>query len=124
MYQAKYFIDGNDTLRYRILLPENFNAKKKYPLVIFLHGAGERGSDNEKQLVHGARLFAREDVRKNFPAIVIFPQCPANDFWANYKFGMDSSGKRTFQVQPDKPATKSLQLVENLLAETMKKKCR
>ena len=44
---------------------------------------GERGNDNGNQLLHGGKLFLKNDVRKNFPAIVVFPQCPANDFWAN-----------------------------------------
>ena len=59
LYQKKDFIFEGDTLKYRILFPENYDKDKKYPLVIFLHGAGERGNDNEKQLVHasGKRNF-------------------------------------------------------------------
>ena len=45
---AKYIV-ANDTLNYRILLPENFDQSKTYPLHLFLHGIGERGSDNKKQ---------------------------------------------------------------------------
>ena len=44
------YISNNDTLNYRILLPQNFDETKKYPLHLFLHGIGERGSDNKKQL--------------------------------------------------------------------------
>ena len=93
-------VDGN-ILPYRILYPENYDKNKKYPLVLFLHGAGERGKDNEKQLMHGARLFLKEENRKQFPAIVIFPQCPEESFWAYAnidrtvqpaKFELDYSG--------------------------------
>ena len=64
LFQKKQFISGNDTLPYRLLLPENYDGSKKYPLVFFLHGAGERGNDNEIQLLHGAKLFLKEEVTK------------------------------------------------------------
>src|SRR6476620_9890924 len=79
LYEKKWLISGNDTLPYRLLYPENYDPKKKYPLIVFLHGSGERGRDNEKQLLHGGDLFLRADVRKNYPAIVLFPQCPESD---------------------------------------------
>lgn len=69
-------------LPYRILLPEGYDMQKKYPLLLFLHGAGERGADNELQLTHGSELFFAEDFRQRFPAIIAFPQCPKNDYWA------------------------------------------
>ena len=76
LYQKALYISGGDTLPYRILFPENYDHKKKYPLVLFLHGAGERGNDNEKQLVHGASLFLKNENRIAFPCIVLVPQCP------------------------------------------------
>jgi predicted peptidase len=51
--------------------------------VLFLHGGGERGSDNEKQLVHGASLFLKNENRKDYPCIVVFPQCPADSYWGS-----------------------------------------
>ena len=76
---AKY-IANNDTLNYRILLPQNFDETKKYPLHLFLHGIGERGSDNKKQLTYINKVFSNKRNRKKFPAIVIFPQSPATRF--------------------------------------------
>jgi len=82
LFEKKVYIsESGDSLKYRILYPENYQAAKSYPLVLFMHGAGERGNDNEKQLTHGARLFLDSLNRKNFPAIVVFPQCPANKYW-------------------------------------------
>ncbi|NRB50279.1 MAG: prolyl oligopeptidase family serine peptidase [Saprospiraceae bacterium] len=81
-FQAK---DGG-TLPYRILLPENYDATKQYPLVLFLHGAGERGDDNEKQLVHGVKTFLQAEHREQFPCILIAPQCPKDSYWASPKF--------------------------------------
>ena len=83
VYEKHLYVQGQDTLPYRLLLPLNYNAKKNYPLVLFLHGAGERGNDNEKQLVHGGDLFLIDSIRKNYPAIVVFPQCATNGFWSN-----------------------------------------
>ena len=65
-----------DTLLYRYLTPENAKPGKKYPLVIFLHGSGERGNDNQKQLFHGGGQFLNPVNRENYPAYVLFPQCP------------------------------------------------
>lgn len=83
LFEKKQYISSRgDTLLYRILYPENYDASKKYPLLLFLHGAGERGNDNEAQLTHGAKLFLTEANRAAFPAIVVFPQCPENSYWA------------------------------------------
>lgn len=96
-FSKEKFISGTDTLLYRLLLPENYDTSKKYPVILFLHGAGERGSDNEAQLTHGSKLFLSEKVRRDFPAIVIFPQCPQSDFWANVKIGNTAATRFGFQ---------------------------
>lgn len=80
-FEARTFADGGYKLPYRLLRPKDYDAGKKYPLVIFLHGAGERGSDNEKQLVHGMKDFASDDVMEKYPAFVMAPQCPAEEAW-------------------------------------------
>jgi predicted peptidase len=82
-YEQKTLVDGADTLRYRIMYPKNFDQSKKYPVILFLHGAGERGRDNESQLVHGGKLFATDYLQQRFPAIVIFPQCSKESYWSN-----------------------------------------
>ena len=113
-YEKKEFIRGTDTLKYRMLLPKNFKAKKKYPIVLFLHGSGERGNDNEKQLVHGGKLFSDPSNMDKFPAIVIFPQCPAGSSWARMKQGTASRpGIREFAT--DEPMTKPLLMVSQLM---------
>ncbi|HUB60276.1 MAG TPA: hypothetical protein VL978_06235, partial [Puia sp.] len=90
-YKKALFIRGQDTLRYRILYPENYKKEKSYPLVVFLHGAGERGNDNDAQLDHGGGLFLRDSLRKQFPAIVVFPQCPRDSFWFKFTISMDTA---------------------------------
>ena len=65
-----------------MIRPESMKAGKKYPLVLFLHGAGERGNDNERQLTHGGQMFLNPVNREKYPAFVLVPQCPAGSYWA------------------------------------------
>ena len=101
-------------------MPQNYDSTKKYPLVYFLHGAGERGNDNEKQLMHGASLFLREDTRKDYPAIVVFPQCAQNSFWSNVVFSQDNEGKRKFDFPTGGEPTKAMILAQGLLDQLLK----
>lgn len=119
LFEKHLFIQNGDTLPYRLLLPENYDALKKYPVVFFLHGAGERGNDNEKQLIHGAKLFLQEENRKKFPAIVVFPQCATNSFWSNVEFKMEN-GKRIFLFQEAGEPTKAMILAQELLTAIIK----
>ena len=85
-YESRTYTSSDGVvLNYRALDPETVEPKEKYPLVIFMHGAGERGNDNERQLVHGSQMFLNPANRDKFPAFVIFPQCPENDYWAYTK---------------------------------------
>ncbi|MDP4128638.1 MAG: dienelactone hydrolase family protein [Bacteroidota bacterium] len=91
LYQRKIFIRNGDTLRYRILYPENAKKGKVYPLLVFLHGSGERGNDNGLQLFHGGDLFLKPELRTQFPAVVIFPQCPLGETWSKFPHPRDTS---------------------------------
>lgn len=71
----------DDTLLYRLLKPAVQNESERYPLVIFLHGSGERGNDNIVTLKHIAPLFLTESNRSQFPCFVLVPQCPAHENW-------------------------------------------
>ena len=116
LFVKQLFIEKGDTLPYRILVPDNYDPENKYPLVIFLHGSGERGSDNEKQLTHGAELFLRDSIRKKYPAIVVFPQCSENSYWSNVNIVTDNaSGKRTFQFITEGKPTIAMNLLMNLV---------
>jgi predicted peptidase len=73
---------AGDSLQYRFLFPDN-DSTRRYTLVVFLHGSGERGNDNEAQLKWGVMNFATDYNMKTHPAFVIAPQCPLNNSWAN-----------------------------------------
>lgn len=74
-------------LPYRLLKPLNYEPAKKYPLVVFLHGAGERGDDNKAQLKHGAATFATAATREKFPCFVLAAQCPKDRRWVEMDWG-------------------------------------
>lgn len=64
-------------------LPKDYDPSKKYPLVIFLHGAGERGEDLDRASIHGFMKYVREQD-KDYPFIYIAPQCPKEKYWGCY----------------------------------------
>ncbi len=72
-------------LNYLIYLPNDYNADSdvKWPLILFLHGAGERGSNIELVKRHGIPKIVEE--QSEFPFIAVSPQCPANTDWT-YEF--------------------------------------
>lgn len=117
-YQKKQYVKDTDTLNYRILFPKDFSNDKKYPVVLFLHGAGERGDDNLSQLTHGGELFLKHQA--DFPAIVVFPQAPKEDYWAKVEVNRDTVPFQ-FDFKNKAPATNSLQLVMALMDELISK---
>ena len=115
LFKYEYFINQNDTLNYRILYPKNFETSKKYPLIVFLHGAGERGNNNESQLIHGSKLFLDNYDSEAFPCIVLAPQCPEEDYWSNVKRDYSKSGLEKFKFYRMGKPTKALELVIALM---------
>lgn len=99
LYSKAVFIQKKDTLPYRFLTPITIaDSEKVFPLVIFLHGSGERGNDNEKQLIHGGQLFVSLENRKNFPCYALFPQCPENKRWVEVDW------KAASHIMPEEPS--------------------
>lgn len=68
---------------YTVNLPSDYDETKTYPLVFFLHGAGERGDDLEVACTHGYMRYVREQDR-DYPFIFVAPQCPGWDYWGCY----------------------------------------
>lgn len=75
-------VDGKEVeLKYDLFVPESYNAKEKMPLMLFLHGAGERGDDLNQVRKWGPPKLVKK--RKDFPFILISPQCPRNGWWTS-----------------------------------------
>ena len=72
---------ANHQLNYLEYLPEGYDTDtdRKWPLLVFLHGAGERGDNLDAVKIHGPPKLA--EAGKKFPFIVIAPQCPKDSWW-------------------------------------------
>ena len=66
---------------YRLLSPQKIEPGQRYPLVVFLHGGGERGSDNRLQLLYFPELMAQPEHRLRYPCFLVAAQCRENHRW-------------------------------------------
>jgi len=80
------------SMPYRLFIPSGYNSNTSYPLVLFLHGAGERGTDNNAQLTanRGATLWTEAANQASHPCFVVAPQCPADKQWVNTNWSLGS----------------------------------
>lgn len=71
---------GGETRRYVAYLPEDYAPDTAWPMIVFLHGAGERGADGLKQLAVGLGTAMMVN-RTQWPFVILFPQCPVGEHW-------------------------------------------
>lgn len=96
--------------------PENpdsksdLGANKKFPLVVFLHGPGERGNNNTAQLKYGLPQFSSDEMMQKYPAFAIAPQCPRGSRWVEVDWSADS---HVIPEQPSKPMTALMELINH-----------
>ncbi len=74
------YTNSESTIPYRLILPENYDETKEYPMIVFFHGAGERGNDNELQFFHCVQYIYDNTPE---PCIIVAPQCPLNHQWVD-----------------------------------------
>ncbi len=111
-FSREKYIEKGDTLSYRMLFPDA-NRQRKYPLLIFLHGSGERGSDNDAQLKWGVANFATDQNMIAHPAIVIAPQCPERQTWSSFTPDKNRKGM-TLNAEPSTPMRLLIGLIHQL----------
>jgi predicted peptidase len=112
-----YVNKKGDRLPYRLFVPLGIDKTRKYPLILWLHDGGGRGSDNLKQLTKDNQLathfWISKPVQDSFPVLLMVPQCPANENWAEPELNqpgealqltMEALAKvqREFPVDPDR----------------------
>ena len=113
VFKPGYYYDSSrNILPFRILFPLGYNNTKKYPLVIFFHGAGETGNDNISQLTHGSELFKNKFNMEMYPCFVIFPQCSGDEKWVDADWTEDKS---EFKENPNLYMQLSIGLLNKLI---------
>ncbi|MCA9237925.1 MAG: dienelactone hydrolase family protein [Planctomycetales bacterium] len=123
-FEAKTFTgDSDGTLLYRIMPPAKDAAASpdgKFPLLLFLHGYGERGTDNTRQLYHLDPLGDAK-WRERYPAYVVVPQCPtgknAEGQEITWTARLAPGQPPKLQSEPTPPMALVMQLVDTLLEE-------
>ena len=80
-FRAREVVLEGTTYKYQIFVPPGYDASKRWPVILFLHGAGERGSDGEVQTQVGLGAALRR-APESVPAIVVFPQVPKDSTWS------------------------------------------
>ena len=74
-----------ERMPYRLFVPEDYDKRQRYPLVLWLHGGAGRGDDNLKQIsggnTSGSHVWTRPEHQSKYPCFVVAPQCPVNEQW-------------------------------------------
>lgn len=85
--EGSFVSPTGDTLRYRLMLPLDYDSTKSYPIVVCLHGSSGSGYDNIKQIASclPAAWLSNDENRKRYPAILFVPQCPERKTWGGLK---------------------------------------
>lgn len=106
-------IDGTSlTLPWRLLRPQSASAASPKPLVVFLHGAGERGRDNLATMAHfPSRWVSEPHLGARHDAFVLVAQCPAGDTWSPVT--RTASGR--WAADPDAPPTPAMRVIEQAI---------
>lgn len=115
-FEARVYTDAQGkTLLYRLFIPREYDPEQKYPLVLFMHGAGERGDDNRSQIsIPSTRLWAEESTQARYPNFMLAPQVPRNQQWVDVPF---SIGSHEQPEQPSEPMRLTLELLTALQNE-------
>lgn len=115
-FEARQYQDeSGNILLYRLLKPKTIDERNQYPLVLFLHGIGERGDDNSAQLKWGVKNFATDENMEKYPCFVAAPQCPLDDFWVSAL--QELSSPYTMTEKPTESMRMALEIVEVLERE-------
>lgn len=81
IFSDRTITEGTTSYRFKVFIPAKWTGKKKWPMILFLHGAGERGDDNLAQTRIGIGP-ALERLKDTFQAVVVLPQCPSGRWWS------------------------------------------
>jgi predicted peptidase len=84
-FVPRLYRNGREVMPFRLFMPAGYDPQKKYPLIVWLHGAGGAGQDNLRQIsgdqIPGTRTWTKPDSQTKYPAFVLAPQSPGR--WAD-----------------------------------------
>lgn len=113
LFVAHLHIEGNDTLPYRLYCSVKADTMTDaLPLVIFLHGAGERGNDNRMQLKHCVRFFLNDSVTGRYSFLLMVPQCPNERRWVNTDWSLP---EHTMESEPTAELRSVMAVLDSLV---------
>jgi len=101
-----------EKIAYRLLAPRVLAATNRYPLVVYLHGSMEDGTENIAQLKFIGPMFEQEALREQYPSYVLVTQCPPNDNWVASE---SYFGSVKAAAQPARPLRLTNEVIHNLL---------
>ncbi len=119
-FQKKTFADAQtgQAMPYRLFVPDGYDGKQAYPLIVFLHGGGERGDDNEKPLTanEGGTVWAKPGEQAKRPAFVLVPQ--GRNVWDG-GFGRTRNAENKIDVSRAFEPADDLRTVQKLLQQVL-----
>jgi predicted peptidase len=110
-FEEHIFDLGGESMPYLLMKPLGFDSTKSFPLVLFLHGSGERGNDNKRTLTHIESLLTADSNRTAFPAFVLVPQCDTGHRWVEVDW---KSVSHTQPAEPSKYMRLSIELINEI----------
>jgi poly(3-hydroxybutyrate) depolymerase len=97
-FHERVYHDASGDHKYMLFVPTGYTPERKWPLIVFLHGAGSRGTDNRLSLVGGLAPIARERAA-TFPFLAVFPQCEDTESRLFMGWNADTAdGQRVFKI--------------------------
>ena len=129
MTKETYVSSDGTTLPYRLYVPEDYSSEKEYSFLLFLHGAGNRGDDNEKQVVVNTGLINRiidgekvtyngEIIDSGKEFIIVAPQCQRDYQWVDTSWSVTPDPSYKLE---DAPQSQHMTAVVELIGDMQKK---
>ncbi len=121
------------SMPYRLFSPQNSN-NEKVPLLVFLHGRGDRGTDNSVEIYKGAKIITRPnsilypEMQEKYPCYILVPQCSdktKNEEWAKWEGntpetpfkGLGKDGSYSMSENPSESGQAALELIDKTIKE-------
>lgn len=111
-FQAYCHVSSDLVLPFRLYRSQKADAQLSVPLVVFLHGAGERGDDNYRQLKHCVKYFLDDTITNRYPFLLLVPQCPEGRRWVNTDWNLPA---HSMESEPTAELRGVMSVVDSLI---------